>query len=85
MKELSSIKIGLWNRTSQKGNRFLGGKFNTQEIVEILKNSDNWQLAIFKNDYKKHPKAPDYHLVGTPIKKQEAEPKKVETEEEDFI
>ena len=52
------IKIGaLWSNTDSKGNKYLSGKFGDARV------------CVFKNNYKKEDKQPDFQIYVVEEKK----------------
>ena len=48
------IKIGIWKKTSKKGNTYCSGKFNM--------NGKDYFITLFNNDKKGNEKAPDFQM-----------------------
>ena len=64
------IKIGLWEKKSQKGNIYYNGKFKLE--------GKEYKISLFKNENKLNEKSPDFQLfVRDSINTQE-KPKEVE-------
>ena len=60
------IKVGIWKKTSKKGNTYCSGKFNL--------NGKDYYLTLFNNDKKRNEKAPDFQLfIRDSINTQESE------------
>lgn len=49
------IKVGIWKRTSKKGNKYCSGKFKLD--------GKEYFLTLFNNDKKGNEKAPDFNLI----------------------
>ena len=49
------IKIGLWEKKSQKGNIYYNGKFKLE--------GKEYKITLFKNEQKLNEKAPDFNLI----------------------
>lgn len=48
------IKVGIWKKTSKKGNTYCSGKFKLD--------GKEYYLTLFNNDKKGNEKAPDFQL-----------------------
>lgn len=62
MKEKS---IGLWEKTSQKGNKYYVGKMK-------IKNEE-YTINLFKNEKGDNPKRPDYNMLVKEAKEEKKE------------
>lgn len=63
-------KIRLYRRESKNGKSYISGLVKSSDLTDLVKN-DILSIAIFKNEFKKTDRDPDYNLLLRPYVKKD--------------